>query len=210
MLVPASSAVAVATTSAGAAWAQARRVIALRSGEENTAASSRREHEHDHQRDHELLDQVVGPGREQVRVRGAVPRRAARLRRRHRTAPRSRPVTGGGGRQRHRTDDSAAHRPPGRRPARAGSGGTASNGGTPRAGGPGHVRDDQHADDQRQQHDVPQQHLARVEHVEVGADADRVQPVLGLGGDPLRVEVGLRQVAGERGADRADEARPRR
>ena len=43
-----------------------------------------------------------------------------------------------------------------------------------------------------------------VQHVEVRTDADCIQAVLGLRGDPLRVEVGLRQIAGERGPDRAD------
>ena len=52
---------------------------------------------------------------------------------------------------------------------------------------------------------MEQQHLAVVEHVEPRADADRVQAVLGLGGDPLRVEVRLDHVAGERGPDRAEE-----
>ena len=52
---------------------------------------------------------------------------------------------------------------------------------------------------------MPQQHLPGVEHVEPGADPDRVDPVLALGADPLGVEVGLGQVAGERGPDRGHE-----
>ncbi len=53
--------------------------------------------------------------------------------------------------------------------------------------------------------DVEQQHLAVIEDVEPGANADRVQPVLSLRGDPLRVEVRLDRVAGERGGDGAKE-----
>src|SRR5438067_446138 len=68
------------------------------------------------------------------------------------------------------------------------------------------VNDDDHADNEWQQHDVPHEHLAEVCDVEHGADADRVEPVLRLGTDPLRVEVGLHQVAGERRTDRAEEA----
>src|SRR5690349_13485895 len=52
------------------------------------------------------------------------------------------------------------------------------------------VPDREDADEERQQRDVPHQHLAGVEDVEHGADADRVQSVLGLGADPLGVEVG--------------------
>ena len=72
------------------------------------------------------------------------------------------------------------------------------------------VGDDEDADDQRQESHVPEQHLARVEDVEAGADADRVEAVLGLPADPLGVEVGLGQVAGEGGADGGQEGDARR
>ena len=95
-LVPASSAVAVATTSAGAACAQSRSVIAFSSGEEKTAASPTVSSADDDERDDELLDQVVGPGREAVRVgrarRGAVPARR----------PRGLPAVASAGRRRDR------------------------------------------------------------------------------------------------------------
>ena len=52
---------------------------------------------------------------------------------------------------------------------------------------------------------MPQQHLPEVHHPEERADADRVERVLAVGRDPLRVEVLLRQVAGERLDDRGEE-----
>ena len=65
-------------------------------------------------------------------------------------------------------------------------------------------------DAERQQHDVPHEHLAEVEHVPDGAGAGGVDAVLGLGGDPLRVEVLLREVAGEGGRHGDDEGDRRR
>ena len=56
-----------------------------------------------------------------------------------------------------------------------------------------------------QKHDVPHDHLAEVGHVEDGAGAGRVDAVLGLGADPLGVEVLLGQVAGEGRAHRDQE-----
>ena len=52
---------------------------------------------------------------------------------------------------------------------------------------------------------MPHEHLAEVGDVEDGPGTGRVDAVLGLGADPLRVEVLLRQVAREGGADRDDE-----
>src|SRR6476620_6624334 len=56
-----------------------------------------------------------------------------------------------------------------------------------------------------QQHHGPEQHLPRVQDVEESADADRVDAILGFTADPLGVEVGLRQVAGEGSTDGGDE-----
>ena len=52
---------------------------------------------------------------------------------------------------------------------------------------------------------MPQQHLAQVEDIPERPDPGAVDPVLGLGGDPLRVEVGLHHIAGKGGADRHQE-----
>ena len=72
------------------------------------------------------------------------------------------------------------------------------------------VRDDQRDHDGGEQDDVEGVHLAEVGDVEVGADSNRVEPVLALARDPLRVEVLLREIAGERGSDRDQEHdRPR-
>jgi hypothetical protein len=60
-----------------------------------------------------------------------------------------------------------------------------------------HVRADDRDEDDREHHDVPHQHLAEVHQVEERPDADFVERVLAVGGDPLRVEVLLGQVAGE-------------
>ncbi len=60
-----------------------------------------------------------------------------------------------------------------------------------------HVRADDRDQHDRDEHDVPHQHLAEVHHVEERADPDRVERVLAAGGDPLRVEVLLRHIAGE-------------
>ncbi len=68
-----------------------------------------------------------------------------------------------------------------------------------------HVRADDGDQDDRDEHDVPHQLLAEVQHVEERADPDRVERVLAAGGDPLRVEVLLRQVAGEALHDRGQE-----
>ena len=68
-----------------------------------------------------------------------------------------------------------------------------------------HVPDDQGDDDDGKQDDVEGVHLAEVGDVEEGADPDRVEPVLALAGDPLGVEVLLREIAGEGGADRDQE-----
>ena len=51
------------------------------------------------------------------------------------------------------------------------------------------VRDDEPDHRERQQEDVPAVHLAEVREVEERADPGRVHRVLGLRGDPLRVEV---------------------
>src|SRR4051812_10082833 len=61
-----------------------------------------------------------------------------------------------------------------------------------------YMQADDDSDDQRQQRHVPEHHLPQVHHVEVRADAGGVESVLGLGADPLRVEVGLDEVSGER------------
>ena len=66
--------------------------------------------------------------------------------------------------------------------------------------------DDHDPYDQRQQARMDQKHLSQVRDIEEGADTDGVQPVLGLERDPLRVEVGLHQVAGEGRAERGQEA----
>jgi hypothetical protein len=57
----------------------------------------------------------------------------------------------------------------------------------------------------RQQQHVVAVHLAEVQNVEEGADAGRVEPVLRLRRDPLRVEVLLRDVAGQGAGDRDHE-----
>ena len=67
------------------------------------------------------------------------------------------------------------------------------------------MRADQRDQDDRDQHHVPQQHLAEVHQVEERADPGRVERVLAVGRDPLRVEVLLRQVPGEALHDRGDE-----
>jgi hypothetical protein len=53
--------------------------------------------------------------------------------------------------------------------------------------------------------DVPHQHLAEVHHVEERANAHRVERVLAVGGDPLRVEILLGHIAGEALHDRGEE-----
>ena len=68
-----------------------------------------------------------------------------------------------------------------------------------------HVRADEGDQDDGEKDDVPHQHLAEVHQVEERPDADRVEGVLAVGGDPLGVEVLLRQVAGERLDDRGHE-----
>jgi hypothetical protein len=55
------------------------------------------------------------------------------------------------------------------------------------------------------QHHVPQQHLAEIHRPPERAKADRVEGVLAARGDPLRVKVLLRQVAGEALDDRGHE-----
>src|SRR5579864_6044268 len=65
---------------------------------------------------------------------------------------------------------------------------------------------DQGAHGYRQDHDVEAIHLAKVEHVEEGAHADGIQGVLALHGDPLRVKVLLRDIAGKGGADAHEKA----
>ena len=162
MLVPASSAVAVATTSAGAALAQSARVIALRSGDENTAANTTVSSADHHDGDDEFLDQVVRTRGEQMRVRCPV------------TAPRATHSLVLSCRASGDTGRGDTGRLVGRldRLLR-GLGGERGV----RAGGlwwhcverrhhtvpadQDHVQHDEHTDDQRQQHDVPQQHLAR-------------------------------------------------
>ena len=61
-----------------------------------------------------------------------------------------------------------------------------------------HVSTDEQHDRQRQQKYVVAVHLAEIREVEERAYADRVHRVLRLCGDPLRVEVLLRDVAGQR------------
>ena len=58
-----------------------------------------------------------------------------------------------------------------------------------------HVPDDQGHHGDREQDHVPGVHLAEVGDVEEGADPNRVEAVLALAGDPLRVEVLLGEVA---------------
>src|ERR1039457_4031753 len=62
----------------------------------------------------------------------------------------------------------------------------------------------QHQHD-RHQDDVPHQHLARVQEIEERPTPGGVDGVLGLGGYPLRVEVGLGYVTGQSGHDRHEE-----
>ena len=68
-----------------------------------------------------------------------------------------------------------------------------------------HVPADDGDQHDRQQHDVPHQHLAEIHHVEERAHPDGVERVLAAGGDPLRVEVRLRHIAGEALHDREHE-----
>ena len=60
---------------------------------------------------------------------------------------------------------------------------------TPRTADQQHMPHHDHAHHQRQQAGVQQQHLAEIGDVEEGADADGVEAVLGLEGNPLRIEV---------------------
>src|SRR5664280_253068 len=62
--------------------------------------------------------------------------------------------------------------------------------------------DQQRDDSKRQQHDVDAEHLAVVEDVEEDSEAGPVDGVLAVQGDPLRVQVLLRQVTRKRGTDR--------
>ena len=63
------------------------------------------------------------------------------------------------------------------------------------------VPDDQRDDSDGKQDHVEGVHLPEVGDPEEGADADRVQAVLALARDPLRVEVLLREIAREGGPD---------
>jgi hypothetical protein len=67
------------------------------------------------------------------------------------------------------------------------------------------VRADDDDEHERHEHDVPHEHLAEVHRVPDRPRADRVERVLSVGRDPLRVKVLLGQVAGERRHDRGQE-----
>src|SRR5579863_2770429 len=53
----------------------------------------------------------------------------------------------------------------------------------------------------RQDHDMETIHLPEVQQVEEGTNANRVDRIFTLGGNPLRTKVRHRQVAGKGGAD---------
>ncbi len=59
------------------------------------------------------------------------------------------------------------------------------------------VGTDQGDEKKRKQDHVPEEHLADVHEIEERTQAGRVQRVLAVRGDPLRVEVLLRQIPGE-------------
>ena len=181
-LVPSSSVTAVVTKSTGPSATTAVIVLGFSSGEENRMVSTSASSSDHPEGDRKLLDQVVGAV---AALPLAVARRAPAV------------CDAGGSRRQSRLGSGLL---------RGGCGFAAawsrSNGGTtpwrrtsstcaPPARSP-----------QRQQQHVVAVHLAEVGDVEERPDADRVEPVLGLGGDPLRVEVLLGDVAGQRRRDR--------
>ncbi len=60
-----------------------------------------------------------------------------------------------------------------------------------------YVRADEGHEHHGDQHHVPEEHLAHVHEVEESAHADPIKGVFAAGGDPLRIEILLGQVAGE-------------